>query len=326
MDKISIFNYEAYYLDYLEGNLNEEDTALLLAFLEEYPECKLVDEALPEVNIEESPVFLNKESLKMVDEEGAIKLNNVDHFLIASNEGLLSVEKEKELSGFVAKEGLEDEAALYGSVQLIPDTKEVYVNKAGLKQKEVFVLWPYIATAAAACVIVILMLWQGNADIIDAPQNIADEVAPKDVIEKDQTPYNDQTQVYQASVDDQSSAPVRTVANKPTADQQSGQVDQITHRKARPILSNVGDLKLVPLASANLSSELPQEDVARSSDYASIDFADMANPIEPITKLINNRTNTEVDFRRRKASKKKGGGFFVKVGKFELSRKTHKKR
>jgi len=41
MEHISIFNYEAFYLDFLEGTLSEEDTALFLKFMEEHPELRL---------------------------------------------------------------------------------------------------------------------------------------------------------------------------------------------------------------------------------------------------------------------------------------------
>ena len=43
METINSTNYEAFYLDFLEGNLNEEETALLFVFLDENPEFKLDD-------------------------------------------------------------------------------------------------------------------------------------------------------------------------------------------------------------------------------------------------------------------------------------------
>ena len=39
---------------------------------------------------------------------------------------------------------------------------------------------------------------------------------------------------------------------------------------------------------------------------------------------ISERTKTPVEFRTSKASKNKQGGFLLKIGKFEVSRKTHK--
>ena len=49
----------------------------------------------------------------------------------------------------------------------------------------------------------------------------------------------------------------------------------------------------------------------------------MSNPIKPITSFISKKTNTNVDFGTKKASKSKKGGFFVKIGKFEVSRNKH---
>ena len=69
MERISIFNYEAFYLDYLEGNLSQEDNALFLAFLSQHPELKMdeeeIDFLLP---IEEVSLTTNfKAGLKAID-------------------------------------------------------------------------------------------------------------------------------------------------------------------------------------------------------------------------------------------------------------------
>ena len=53
MERISIFNYEAFYLDYLEGRLNQEDSALLLLFLESHPEL-IVEDGLDSFAIDEN--------------------------------------------------------------------------------------------------------------------------------------------------------------------------------------------------------------------------------------------------------------------------------
>jgi hypothetical protein len=73
MERISIFNYEAFYLDYLEGRLNQEDSALLLLFLESHPEL-IVEDGLDSFAIDEN-VVLNpkiKNSLKEVDETSSV--------------------------------------------------------------------------------------------------------------------------------------------------------------------------------------------------------------------------------------------------------------
>ena len=41
MEQLNIHNYEAFYLDFLEGNLNEEETSQLFCFLDENPSLKI---------------------------------------------------------------------------------------------------------------------------------------------------------------------------------------------------------------------------------------------------------------------------------------------
>ena len=63
----------------------------------------------------------------------------------------------------------------------------------------------------------------------------------------------------------------------------------------------------------------PVEASSANQDVAYTEVNGMQNPIEPITKFISEKTNTEIDFRQPKSKKKKG--FLVKIGKFELERK-----
>ena len=66
--------------------------------------------------------------------------------------------------------------------------------------------------------------------------------------------------------------------------------------------------------------EVPNENTTPIYTPANNDVAQMEDPIEPVTNFINKRAKSEVEFKRRKASKKKKGGFFLKIGKFELSK------
>ena len=54
MEKITLNNYEAYLLDYFEGNLGLDDLALLKTFINQHPELAidLNDEKLPSLNTE----------------------------------------------------------------------------------------------------------------------------------------------------------------------------------------------------------------------------------------------------------------------------------
>lgn len=136
-ERISIFNYEAFYLDHLEGNLGEEDTALLLAFLEEHPE--LIEEEEDFVLLDptaDTAIFDEKDSLKIVNDDAAIALSNVEHFLIAESEGQLPTAKQEELDAFVVQHPhLEKERKYLAAMFLKADQSIVYANKSGLKRK-----------------------------------------------------------------------------------------------------------------------------------------------------------------------------------------------
>jgi hypothetical protein len=56
-------------------------------------------------------------------------------------------------------------------------------------------------------------------------------------------------------------------------------------------------------------------------DYTVLGFDDMKNPIKPITNRLADVVKQEVDFRTAKPTEKRSGGFYVKIGKFELSHK-----
>lgn len=54
--------------------------------------------------------------------------------------------------------------------------------------------------------------------------------------------------------------------------------------------------------------------------------SNMKNPIPLITNTLSEKTKTPVDFQTGKATETQKGGFFVKIGKFEISHKASKKK
>ena len=138
MEKISIFNYEAFYLDFLEGNLNEVDSALFLEFLEANPELKMESEELPvfhksEINLDE----ITKSELKQPLFTDVISDVNIDYFLIAQMEGLLSEAKNEELELFIeGNEKLISDQRILKATFFEVDETVVYTNKEELKRNE----------------------------------------------------------------------------------------------------------------------------------------------------------------------------------------------
>lgn len=337
-ERISIFNYEAFYLDYLEGNLGEEDTALLLAFLEEHPD--LVEEEDDFVLLDpmmDAPVFEDKDSLKIVSDDAAITLSNAEHFLIAESEGQLPTAKQEELNAFVVQHPqLEKERKYFAAMFLKADESVVYAEKSGLKRKGAVIFWPYIALAAASVLIAFFFVMNNGSE----PEMVADktEKENKELPQKEspvESPENIQYADENGMVSNdseevpeqvnlapnQNAIPQRVVNNTPN-EAQMASVDNIKHHKARRVINSVGNGDLQPVATY---IDAPALSAPSESDMAKVSTTEMKNPIKPITSRLTRTLNTKVDFQTGKAANNAGGGFFLKIGKFELSRKGGKK-
>ncbi len=175
MSLITKNNYEAFLLDYVEGNLSPELTAELMLFFENHSELKeeLHDFELPVLN--PTSIKLNsKEALKI--EKNKITVINFEDAVIAEIEGE-NTDKEK--------------ATLAAYLNQNPDKKKVleayqntklkapaitYNFKEDLKQENKKVIPLYWWYSAAAAVILIIVLFNGinwNNEVKELP--IAEE-------------------------------------------------------------------------------------------------------------------------------------------------------
>lgn len=327
MDKISLFNYEAYYLDYLEGNLNEEDTILFMAFLDEHPECRLLDEDLPE--LEKADIYLPtafKNELREPNLLDEINETNCPYFLIAAAEELLPATKQKELLDFVHNHGLEEDLAVYRATRLIADEDLVYPGKNELKQPEkVLVLWPYLLAAAASIVLALMVIRMGEQNTIEPKPNSIAFKKTKKTIGTPNRPTEKQTplQISDEIIDNDTQELVgktdkeepKRIKTFPVEQMKTRPLIEIELPGPEPIAKKVMELeRKVP------DLEQEQEDLAMNTQAVNRD--DMRNPIKPITKFISEKTNTPVDFKTGKAAGK-DNGFFIKIGRIEVSHKKH---
>ena len=332
MERISIFNYEAFYLDFLEGNLSEEDTALLLVFLEENPHLKVEDEELPIFGFENASLDSSfKANLKqLVFNETPITLNNSEQFLIAETENLLSEEKKAELTSFVSKHlELAQTQKLYTATHLIADKSVVFADKDSLKQSKKIVLWPFISLAVAASVAILFFLWNPTTSgITDNETSISkhNEIkkVPHQKNEQNRNVPNNKIQ----NTEDDSYVPV--VENN----SDDLNVATVIPEKKTPLFikglipRHVKELKgteqLYEVVENEMAYTIAPPVVEQNSDYAILGFNEMNNPISPITNRLANVVKQEVDFRTAKATSKSSGGFYLKIGKLEISHRTSK--
>ena len=335
MERISIFNYEAFYLDFLEGNLNGEDTVLLMEFLDANPDLKMEDDALPLFDAEE--ISLNaavKKELKQTLAEDQITMENAPFFMISSAEGLLDSAKSSELNSFIAQNKLlKQEQALYSAVYFSPDTSIIYADKKGLKHKKVIVLWPYVTAMAAACVIAFFLIWTSlNNSVIDqndAPVMAKDIIKEKmrkndlkndvvdDKMNRNEGPRDKQQLADRVNPQDKKNLFVaESVENQ--IERKNTTVGNMEKIPVHEVLTSFNERTIEPITKKTYSS--PQA-IPVEQDYALVHFNEMQNPIEPITDFIGEKTKRDVDFRTSKKIAGSPGGFFLKIGQFEVSNK-----
>ena len=180
MSKINLHNYEAYLLDFSEGNLTDELQMELELFLIQHPklDINLSDLDLVSLN-EESISFSNKNNLKKTETDLVSKGQ-----FVAYIEGQLSATEKAELEkSCINNPLLSKELALFQKTILAVDSSIIYPNKNELKRKPK-VIWFNVSTiqyAAAACVLFIIglfVLWpkdqaNDNSSLITVSNNTA---------------------------------------------------------------------------------------------------------------------------------------------------------
>lgn len=145
--RINIENYEAFLLDWTEGNLSNEDILLLKEFLSQHPEISIDEKLISEpISLQKNIVFDKKENLKKLISEDDI---------IAYHEGNLNSIQKKDVEDFIATDSeLIKDFELYGKLKLNPE-QIVFEHKHLLKKKGAVITFKRVVYAASS----IAALW-----------------------------------------------------------------------------------------------------------------------------------------------------------------------
>ena len=172
MNKIDLHNYEAYLLDFSEGNLGGELQMELELFLIQHPELNIDLSDLSLMALENEAVhFSNKNSLKK-SETDLVSENQFIGYIenqLSTDERLL-LEKSCASNSFLL-----NELTLYNNTIVKADDYVVYKNKASLKRKSK-VIWfnfsvtQFAAAASALFLIGLVIFWSGTETKIDNSQ------------------------------------------------------------------------------------------------------------------------------------------------------------
>ncbi len=167
--RINKENYELYFVDYFDGNLSEELTRELFAFLDTHPGLKAEFEAFEPIALPpEKVIFPDKAGLKKSETVavGAIDETNMEDYLVAYHEGDLSEAEIVELKTFLNENpSLQREDELFAQLKLHPDKEIVFKDKEALKKRAVLPFTRVSRWVAAASILLLAALY-----VINRPQ------------------------------------------------------------------------------------------------------------------------------------------------------------
>ena len=176
MERISRNNYEAYFLDYHEDRLGNEERRLLLAFLEQNPDLYDEFNSFENILLEPAEIKFPDKSELFRTEVSLPDTDEWEYMCIAYMEGDLSAEEarkfESECEAHPEKASVLE---LYMSTRSVQDESVVFSDRESLKKKAVLIPgWAYRVAAAAAVVALAWIVFSPFADD-PAESRLADE-------------------------------------------------------------------------------------------------------------------------------------------------------
>lgn len=205
-------NYETYFIDYLEGNLNELLVNDFIEFLQNNPDLKEELALFESVSVEpENITFNKKEKLYKAKHDAEKEFNKA---AIACLEGDISKKEKRELYAHLAKHPEKKrDILLFGKTKLHPDESIVFSKKRNLYKRsgrKIFLLW----SGRIAAILIIAFAF---FTIMDKPTT---EIIPNEKIveledtkEKTSTPVELKENLVEIEKEDQ--VKVKKVAPKP---------------------------------------------------------------------------------------------------------------
>jgi len=343
MKKITTYNFEAFYLDYLEGNLSINEEDLLFNFLNQHPELKAELELYNDIldfklspNYQSALKVSDKEALKRNPNE--MSLNNVDDFIISDMEHQLKPSQQKELKYFINQHQLQQKVSAYNATKLLPNLAEVYPNKEKLKHRTKVVPFWFKLSAAAALLALLFNVFNPNQPTYRLRQaKYQKEFTVPAINKKLITPKSNQkskktTQFI--TVNQSISTHKKTPKYQQTKDviinTQTKGVSQnqiVVHKKNVVTIDTLNNAKklhdstltLVPYQKGDVE-EQQMTNLSKNKTTTNIKLVDM---YPPVTKALNNLTG--LDITAKKSTPNSDYDVTqIKIGKISFERKKKK--
>lgn len=180
--KIIRTNYEAFFLDFHEGNLSAQARKDVLAFVDANPDLREEFERFEIISFTEQPAitFPGKEKLK----KAAITEFNYKTWFVAYSENDLDEQGRREVEKFIeVNPAFLPELEQMNHIRLAPDYSIRFANRSSLK-KGTAVIPMWVRVAAAACLVFGLLAYiffqqKPQKEFVHAPQP-SGKILPRD--------------------------------------------------------------------------------------------------------------------------------------------------
>lgn len=336
-DVITIANYEAYYLDYLEGNLSDELVVAFELFLEEHPELAFDGELETLVPEQISMDAFEKEILKKDPDLNTIV--GLEVGLIAEMEGVLEPADKLILETKKANNSnLQRESHLLALTALKAD-KSIEIAKDKLYQKEVsiFAFSTYYRVVGIAALLLIgffLFNWNNQGKLkkntIVAKQTIKPEAPlknePKDLKDLPENNYSENATYADNNTLHQTKQNKFYHTNSVNKNEQNGnnenQKDQtpLNHPAILPEMKDNKVIAIAPVVEDNGKSNASNQDLAFASTKK-----ESVTPIQYLKNKVEDRLDGQIALTTNDRTKGEKKGFFLKLGSMEISHNRSKK-
>jgi hypothetical protein len=178
--RITTSDYESWFLDFLEGNLDPLFADEFQAFLKQNPDLAKELEMWDSITLltDKSIQFNAKKELKKTVDDQEIKFRELT---VAYHEGDLSISEQVNFETWLSENpGRAAEAEKFGKLKLVPDNAILYPNKGQLKRSLAIVpLWAKVASVAAMLLLAYLLFHPGTAVRPESGQ-LADDMKNRD--------------------------------------------------------------------------------------------------------------------------------------------------
>ncbi len=163
METINTHNYEAFFLDFLDGNLSEKEQKELNRFLQNNPSLKEELESFENITLKpEHIVFKNKQNLIKKTQAQHFEITEFEYLCVADIEKDINIEEKQQLAHELKKPENRTAYKQIKNTKLQADKSIIFENKNSLRKNTVILNYRTVISAVSAAAILLFFIFKGE--------------------------------------------------------------------------------------------------------------------------------------------------------------------